>query len=92
MDEVTWNTKKLKEVKSAKKDVETAIRLFGPASVTNIQEREMFGDKLAAITKKLETYIENAQVIIAELEDLRDREAGTETETECVRRIDDIRY
>ena len=50
----------------------------------------MFGDKLVEITKKLETYIEKAQDMIEELEEFRDIEAGTETEIECVRRIEEI--
>ena len=46
-----WNDPKLKELKSAKRAVDLAIRLFRPANVTSILDRETFVDKLAAITK-----------------------------------------
>ena len=46
-----WNDPKLKELKSAKRGVDLAIRLFRPANVTSILDRETFVDKLAAITK-----------------------------------------
>ena len=77
---------KLKEVKSAKRAVETAVKLFGPTNVTSILDRETFGDKLATITTKLETYLEKSEEVIEELEELRE----SETETECDKTIEEI--
>ena len=86
MEEVTRNAKSLKEVKSAKRAVETAVKLFGPTNVTSILDRETFGDKLATITTKLETYLEKSEEVIEELEELRE----SETETECDKTIEEI--
>ena len=78
--ESMWNDPKLKELKSAKKGVDLAIRMFRPANVTSILDRDTFVDKLAAITQKLENYIEKAEDVIEELEKLRDPKVATETE------------
>ena len=39
-------TRRMKEVKSAKRSVDTAIRMFGPANITSILDRDIFVDKL----------------------------------------------
>ena len=67
MDEVTLNVKKLKEIKSAKRRVESAIMLFGPANITSILDRKTFVDNLASIKTKLEEYIEKANKEVEEL-------------------------
>jgi gas vesicle protein len=80
------NVRILKEVKSAKRAVETAIRIFGPPNITSILDRDTFGEKLGAISTKLEIYIEMAEDMIAELEELKD----CESETECNRKINNL--
>eukprot|EP00092_Neocalanus_flemingeri_P023190 GFUD01025147.1.p1 GENE.GFUD01025147.1~~GFUD01025147.1.p1 ORF type:complete len:239 (+),score=97.38 GFUD01025147.1:61-777(+) len=79
---------RMKEVRSAKREVESAIRLFGPANITSILDHGTFGDKLAAITVKLEMYMKKTEDVIEELEELKDSKEGTETE--CDRRVDEI--
>ena len=78
----------LTELKSAKRVVESAIRLFGPANVTSILDRHTFADRLVVITTKLETYIEKAEEVITELEELKVSEV--ETEINCQRKIDEV--
>ena len=86
MEVLNNNNKKLKEVKSSKRSVESAIKLFGPANVTSILDRDTYGHKLALITTRLETYLEKSGEAIEELEELR----NDETEIECDKKIDDI--
>ena len=56
----------LKEVKVSQRSVEMAIRLYGPANITSILDRDTYVDKLSKITEKLEVFLEKA----CKLEDL----------------------
>ena len=68
--------------------MDLAIRLFGPANVTSILDRETFNYKLADITKKLEIYIEKAEDIKEELYNFEDDKV--DTVTECDRKKNEI--
>ena len=80
--------RRLKEVKSAKRSVETGIRMFGPANITSILDKDTFAKKLGEITTKLESYMEKSEVVIDELEALKD--LTEEAEEECDKMIDEI--
>ena len=72
--------KKLREVKTAKRSVETSIRLFGPANITSVLDRETFAEKLDNITRKLEEYLETSGEALEEFEELRDFGDGEKQE------------
>ena len=86
MDEHTKIVKMMKEVNSSKRSVETAIRMFGPANITSILDRDTYYQKLQAISTKLEFYIQTAVEVIEELEDLK----GCEPETEIIKKVKEI--
>ena len=69
--------RRLREVKSAKRSVETGIRMFGPANITSILDRDTFAKKLGEITAKLERYMEKSEEVIDELEALKDLQKGS---------------
>ena len=73
----------MKEVKSAKRSVETAIRMFGPTNITSILDRDTYHQNLRAISTKLEIYIQRADEVIEELN-------GCEPETEITKEVAEI--
>jgi hypothetical protein len=78
--------KRMNEVKSAKRSVETGIRMFGPVNITSILDKDNFAKKLAEITAKLEMYMDKSEEVIEELEELKDLKA----EEECDKLIEEI--
>merc|ERR1712106_746259 len=80
--------RRVKEVKSAKRSVETSIRMFGPANITSILDRDTFAKKLAIITTKLEMYMEKAEEVIEELDEVE--KIKGETDGEYAIKIDEI--
>ena len=85
MEEHTRIVKMMKEVKSAKRSVETAIKMFGPTNITSILDRDTYHPKLQAISTKLEIYIQKADEVLEEIEELK----GCEPETEIIKKIFD---
>jgi hypothetical protein len=86
MEEHTRIVKMMKEVKSAKRSVETAIRMFGPTNITSILDRDTYHQKLQAISTKLEIYIQKANEVIEEIEEIK----GSELETEISQNVAEI--
>ena len=77
-----------KEWRLAKRQVISAIRLFGPDNITSSLDGETFSDKLDQITSKLGVFIEKSQEVIDELEELRQN--GAETEQEIFKRVEEV--
>ena len=76
----------IKEVKTAKRTVETAVRLYGPANITSVLDRETYADKLAKIAEKLEIYFEKTDEVIEKLEALK----SVETEEDIDKTLSEI--
>ena len=76
----------MKKLMSAKRSVETAIRMFGPANITSILDRDTYYQKLQAISTKLEIYIQKADEVLEEIEELK----GCEPETEIIKKVREI--
>jgi hypothetical protein len=80
--------RRLKEVKFAKRSVETGIRMFGASNITSILDRDTFSKRLGEITTKLEMYMDKSEEVIEELEELKD--LNDEAEGEFDTMIDEI--
>ena len=76
----------MKEVKSAKRSVETAIKMFGPTNITSILDRDTYHQKLRAISAKLEIFIEKADEVIEEIKELK----GCEPETQIPKKVAEV--
>ena len=86
MEEHTRIVKMMKEVKSAKRSVETAIKMFGPTNITSILDRDTYPQKLRAISAKLEMFIQKADEVIEEIKELK----GCEPETQIPKKVAEV--
>ena len=86
MEEQTRIVKMMKEVKSAKRSVETAIKMFGPTNITSILDRETYHQKLRAISAKLEIFITKADEVIEVIQELK----GCAPETQIPKKVVEV--
>ena len=77
----------MKEVKSAKRAVERAIRIYGPDNIDSILDKETYEEKLEKITAKLETFLEKADEGIDMLDELK----GSEPNIAIDKKIEEIK-
>ena len=65
----------LKEIKVAQRSVETSIRIYGPANITSMLDKNTYAEKLARISEKLEVFLEKADEVKDKLDSLEKLES-----------------